>query len=368
MSILFENYKFGHRIVSIAFDEIVKDDLHNNGLDVIFVTGDWVKLFPENEVISYDASIIDKLHCYSDYDVFELWPNGYMKRVYNTKSEDNVFFISGRCNSNCIMCPSPEHTRKGVEDSDIDMLIDIAKHIPSDAPHITITGGEPFIVGKKIFELIKFSKEKFCNTDFLILTNGRVFAVQEYVDLLVENIPSNCMLGIPLHGSNEDVHDGITRTKGSFKQTVLGIKHLLRNNIRVELRIVISRENAADLLNVAKLILREMPVVHHISIIAMEMTGNANVNLNDLWLPYSEAFKAAEKAVLLLLKNAIDVKLFNFPLCTVAHPYWTLCENSITKEKIRYADFCKKCIQRNACGGVFAGTIRLEEKDLKVII
>lgn len=368
MSVLFNRYNFGFRIVSIAFDEDTKNDLLKNSLDILYVNDNNIILLPDNYLLSDDCELASKIVQYSNYDVFEIWPNGYLKQVFDMKSSDTVFFITGRCNSNCVMCPSPESMRRDVRDSEIASLVEIAKHIPANVSHITITGGEPFLVGRSIFDLFDFLKIKFVDTEFLILTNGRVFAIKDFVDRLICTIPNNCTVGIPIHGSNKTIHDKITQTSGSFSQTMTGIKRLLAENIRVELRIVVSKLNLYDFKDIVDMVIDEIPDVHHISIIAMEMTGNAYINSDELWIPYSEVFDIIKNDIRKLIVNEIDVKLYNFPLCAVDKKYWTLCEKSISKEKIRFDTICEKCLQKNACGGVFAGTIRLERDDLKVLL
>ena len=57
----------------------------------------------------------------------------------------------------------------------------------------------------------------------------------------IETVPDNSIVAIPIHGSNAQINDMITQSKGSFAQTVKGIKQLLKANIRVELRIVVSK-------------------------------------------------------------------------------------------------------------------------------
>ena len=155
-----------------------------------------------------------------------------MHRKYNDKSNDNYFYITGKCNSNCLMCPSPDAARKNAPDANIFDLIDLARHIPVDTPHLTITGGEPFMVGEKIFPFISFLKEKFAHTEFLFLTNGRIFAVEKYWRKFKECAPSNSIVAIPVHGSYPEIHDQITRADNSFRQTVQGVKALLKSGIR----------------------------------------------------------------------------------------------------------------------------------------
>lgn len=361
-------YKGKYRAVSLAFDEDVKDDLRKSELDVIYVSDDCITLYPDNIILSRDKQIIEKLKKGNNYDVYELGEDGKLSEYYNDSSIDNYFFITGKCNSNCIMCPSPDVSRKNGGDNSVENLIEIAKHIPTDTPHLTITGGEPFMIGKEIFRFISFLRDKFKSTEFLFLTNGRIFAVDAYAKQLRKCIPKDSIMGIPIHGSKSEIHDLITQVNNSFIQTVTGIKKLLRLGIRVELRIVVSNLNANDIEDIAWFIVNEMWGISYVSIMAMEMTGSAYINRDKVWIPYREATRKIQKGIMVLIEHGVDVKLYNFPLCTIEKKFWTLCEKSISPEKVRYSNQCNICKMKKACGGIFAGTLLMEKEELKAII
>lgn len=368
MIVKLENYNGKYKIVSLALNQAAREDLLKDDIDFIYISDDNVRLYPEDVVISEEKNIIDRLRNAHSYDVYELWENGKLSEYYDDSSLDNYFFVTGKCNSNCVMCPSPDISRQKGGSTSVNTLIEIAKHIPTDAPHLTITGGEPFMIGPDIFRFFEFLRDKFECTDFLFLTNGRIFAVDSYVQRFVEKAPKNSIVAIPIHGSTAEIHDMITQTNGSFNQTIIGIKKLLKAGIHVELRIVVSRLNEKDIHNIAKMISNELSGVDYVSIMAMEMTGNARVNQDEVWISYVDAALVAEDAALVLIENGIDVKLYNFPLCTVKKEFWTLCEKSISPDKVRYAETCEICKMKNACGGVFAGTMSMEKGELSAII
>ena len=368
MSIMLENYDLGYRIVSLALDDTAKNHLFEENLEAICVENKKIVLLPERIFLSDNVKDIAKIQQWNDYDVLEILENGLVSRKYNDKSDDNYFFITGGCNSNCVMCPSPDVSRKNVSPTNVEDLMSLAKHIPSDTSHLTITGGEPFLIGEAIFPFIRFLKERFHHTEFLFLTNGRVFALDKYLRLFLDAVPLNSTVAIPIHGSCEQIHDAITRSDGSFQQTKHGIKQLVKNGIHIELRLVVSKRNIHDFDRLADLIIREFSGVNYISIIAMEMTGNARINKDVVWVPYKETFSAIASAVRKMVENGIDVKLYNFPLCTVEKPFWTLCEKSISPTKVRYAPICETCKYKTACGGVFAGTYLLEKDELEAIL
>lgn len=370
MSLRFQDYNLGYRIVSLALDECARDKMLSEELSLVYMdeSRKAIVLLPEGVVLSEDATHLETIREYNNFDVFEIWGNGVFARKYNDKSNDNYFFITGKCNSNCIMCPSPEHSRRTSEPPRLADLLELAKHIPSDVSHMTITGGEPFLMGEQIFKFLQYLKGRFAGTEFLFLTNGRIFAIDKYFQWFCENAPCNSIVAIPLHGSCAKVHDSITRADGSFTQTKIGIKRLLKNRFPVEIRLVVSKINVQDFDNIARLIIKEFKSVEYVSIIAMEMTGTARTNLEKVWIPYKKSFSCIADAVRMLVENGIDVKLYNFPLCTVEKSFWMLCEKSISDNKVRFAEGCDVCRYKSACSGVFAGTLQLERDELRPIL
>lgn len=367
VSIKINNYKSGYEVVSLALNESTKEDLQKEHVQLLFINNGRVVMYPENIELDMEEKSSRYLENQSNYDVYEIWSDGRMFLRYDNASIDNLFFVTGKCNSNCIMCPSADSSRKYGDVTNVEHLIEVAEHIPSDAKHLTVTGGEPFLSGEEIFKFILFLREKFIETEFLFLTNGRIFALEKYANLLKETVPYNSIFAIPIHGSTNVLHDHITQVSGSFKQTMIGIKRLLRMGIKIEIRIVVSKLNSMDIDNIANLIINEIPQISSVSVIALEMTGSAYKNRDQVWLTYKESFEAASKAIKRLVKHGINVKLYNFPLCTVRSSYWAMCEKSISPHKVRYAECCEECKYKSSCGGVFAGTINIEKDELRAI-
>ena len=135
----------------------------------------------------------------------------------------------------------------------------------------------------------------------------------------------------------------------------------------VEIRIVVSRININYFDDIVELISRRMKKVAYVSVIAMEMTGSAHDNADKLWIPYSRLFNQISAGIMKMIESGIDVRLYNFPLCTVDRRYWAICEKSISTNKRKYADICEQCKEKDACGGVFTGSFRYELGDLRVI-
>lgn len=353
-----------HGIYSIAESDRAEQELKSGQLKYWRIGPEQIVSSPDGFQVPLDEVLRKACSKLRDFDVVEVFSDGTVRRCYQDGASDHVFLITERCNSNCIMCPSPESIRRKGAAPCMERLLEIAGHIPTDVRHFTITGGEPFLAGRQMFPFLEFLKKRFPKTEMLLLTNGRIFSIPDYCRMLKQSAPEQMVYGIPLHAADSALHDRITQTSGSFRQTMAGISGLLKEELHVELRIVVSRLNCHHLVEIAKLIAEQFPNVHHVCIMAMELTGNAYVNRQEVWIPYRASAPYVKEASDLLIRNGIDVQLYNFPLCTIDSGCWTLCRKSISEPKVRYSPECKACRVRDACGGVFAGTIRTEEQEL----
>jgi len=298
------------------------------------------------------------LQNYYEDDVLTIYENGIITQEYNTKSHDNALVTTLRCNSNCVMCPCSENSRRNADISSFYEIKEKLRYFPREMGFLTITGGEPTLLKEDFFRLLKVLQLNFPKTQFQLLTNGRAFSDYSFTHRFIENIPDNIYTGIPLYGFDEVSHDTITQSKGSFKQTVVGIHNLLHFDIDIEIRVVLSRLNIDNISKIAKYIIKYFPRVHSVKFMGLEMLGNAVKNKELVWMPYDEIAKKAEEAINLLVFNGIDVQLFNFPLCSVRESYWQLCSKSISDYKISFFDKCETCEVKELCGGIFCSTLR----------
>ena len=294
------NYSLGQCYIGCySTSEITDTSLQQDGLNAIHYRDGEVVLDNANThytIPAEDAQFFDTLH---DFDVLEISDDGAVRVQFSEYWDDNTLFITSKCNSNCVMCPSSEYSRRAGVIPEESEIMELLRHFSPCAKHITITGGEPFLFRQSMFRVLEYCKERFCSTEFLILTNGRVFCIDDYADMLSHAISPNTILAIPLHGSNAALHDSITQAQGSFSQTVSGITRLLHLQVPVEIRVVVSKYNSYDLLDLAKLIAETMPTAYRVHFIGLEMLGNAAANSKNVWIPYSEAFAAIKPAAVL---------------------------------------------------------------------
>lgn len=302
-----------------------------------------------------------------DYDVVEIINNKMIKVLYRDDSEDNAIVVTNQCNSNCIMCPDSDAVRNTKENPDIKKLLEQVRCIPDDTKHITITGGEPGLLKEDLLELLEECKTCLPNTEFLLLTNGRIFSNMDFTNRVKESIPNDIRIAIPIYADNEKSHDEITRAKGSFRQAIIGIKKLIEKNIDIEIRIVVLKENYQNLEKIANFVVREIPQVKIVNIMALEMTGNAYKNREQVWINFEEVKEYLYKACITIIKAGIITNLYNFPLCNLDERLYSIAHKSITDYKIRYKEQCEECLAKENCGGFFNSTINVKEIEVKPI-
>lgn len=368
MRTYFRDYSCGFRLCGVAKSVQSKLSYIQDSLNVLeFQDGNWV-LHIKNRIIHIIPVDEEKLSRLHDYDVLLIHDNGIVESVYSA-DDDAVLFITSLCNSNCIMCPSSLSSRLSGSVERLKLLLELIKYLPRDVEHITITGGEPLLMGEDIFTLLVACKERFETTPFLLLTNGRGFCNREFVMSFSKSAPNNITVAIPIHASSSDMHDAITQVDGSFRQTILGVKNLLSLGFSVEIRIVVSRLNAHNILETTIMLMDELKGNYKIHFVGLEMTGNAAVSAEDIWIPYNEAFCFIKPAIDLLVANGVDVELYNFPLCAVDSGYFSICAKSISPEKVFKDNAeCEECSLKEACGGVFRGSYRFAKSEIRRVV
>lgn len=303
-----------------------------------------------------------------DGTIIAVAEDGGIEPLHHQEQKEIDLFVTNKCNSNCIMCPVSEYVRKKNESWHMRWIENYIGVLPDDTPYINVTGGEPTLALDNFFRVMSLLKDKFQHSDFQILSNGRAFSDLDFLDAALKHIPMGSRFAIPLHCSIGWVHDEITQSNGSFLQTSVGIRNLLKRGQKVEIRVVVSRKNFQHLCQTAQYIAKKFHGVFCVNFIAMEMMGNAAINREKLWIDFDEAFCAARPAIDLLVKEGIDVQLYNFPLCAVSRGYWQLAAKSISDYKIRYMEECGECSVKGICGGLFYSTKQIMKPKVRPIM
>ena len=165
--------------------------------------------------------------------------------------EIQLFFILNySCNFACSYCYQDEYSYPKQEPTRemIDAFFNyIQLEFASRKKYITVFGGEPLINSPKQRDLIQYLIEKSneAKLDLCFVTNG--CTLTEYVDLL--KLARIREIQVTLDGVNE-IHDKRRFLKGganTFEKIVSGIDKCIENELPINLRMVIDKENIDNL-------------------------------------------------------------------------------------------------------------------------
>jgi radical SAM protein with 4Fe4S-binding SPASM domain len=147
------------------------------------------------------------------------------------------------CQNNCVHCYAggPHKTDELTTDQwkkVIDRLHQIGVFI------LTFTGGEPTL-REDLPDLLLYAQNKGMVTG--LITNGRRLKDKNYVKTL-EKVGLD-FVQVTLESHKAEIHDFMTGTKGSWKETVAGIKNVIPTKIYATTNTTLSQHNASDFLD-----------------------------------------------------------------------------------------------------------------------
>ena len=251
------------------------------------------------------------------------------------------------------MCCQPP-----VKKDDIDFFyeknIRLIDSAPIELPTIGITGGEPTLLGERLFDLIAYIRKRLPNTHIQILSNGRRFADGAYTERLAQVAEGMVFVGVPFHSDSPIIHDRMAGAKNAYNQTLIGLYNLAANDIDIELRIVLTKQNYQRLPQMARFISKNLAFVSTVAFMAMEDIGNTIKNRDLVWIEPLDYIPELQQAVIYLSQLEFDVSLFNLPLCLLPEVMRTFAKQSISDWKNKYLPICSACIARTKCCGFFS--------------
>lgn len=186
-----------------------------------------------------------------------LFRQKYLEFIDTRETDEvQIFFVPWySCNFTCSYCFQDEYTNPN-NISSAELINAFFEYIDTTfagrRKYITIFGGEPLLTGTKNKEIIALliAQANQRKLDIAIVTNG--YTIAEYIDILKNaNIRE---IQVTLDGLQE-VHDSRRMLRGgkpSFDTIVQGIDLLLQNNIPVNLRMVVDKNNIQELPKLAQ--------------------------------------------------------------------------------------------------------------------
>jgi len=172
------------------------------------------------------------------------------------KDEIQIFFVTNySCNFACTYCYQDQYNNpvKALNNEIVDAFFSyINKEFVSRKKYITIFGGEPLLTSPRQKDLINYIISKSVESDLSLcfVTNG--YHLEEYIPILKKGKIREVQ--VTLDGT-ESMHNNRRFLKGgggTFEKIIIGIDACLKDNIDVNLRTVIDKENIDNLSDLAR--------------------------------------------------------------------------------------------------------------------
>jgi len=193
----------------------------------------------------------------SEQEEKQLYRSKYLDFIdAREKDEVQLFFVPNySCNFACTYCYQDEYANplQSLSREIIDAFFNYVRiEFANRKKYITVFGGEPLLNSPKQKDLIGYLLEnaKSAGLEVCFVTNG--YSLEEYMDILSK--ASVREIQVTLDGIG-NVHDKRRFLKGggpTFEKIVRGIDACLTNNLPVNLRMVVDKENIDDLPQLAR--------------------------------------------------------------------------------------------------------------------
>ena len=238
------------------------------------------------------------------------------------REETGGLIIAPGCENECIFCGKVRKREKDeLREQEINILKNIKEFKQKGIKRIEISGNDP-IEYDKIIPLIKYLKKKGFN--FICLsTHGRRLADDKFFNDFI-NVGVT-IVRVPLYGSNSEVHDAVTNSKGSFEETFKGIKKISEKapHIRLQISTLILKQNKDDLTKILDLVKKLNVTDNYFS---TPFFANEDFSY---YIPLKELPKYTKKIYQYAKKAGTKTNFMEMPFC-LFETYDTIIDNQST--------------------------------------
>lgn len=186
-----------------------------------------------------------------------LWKKNYLDFIDRRETDEvQLFFVPHyACNFACSYCYQHPYENP-TEKSSLEVFDAFLNYLTENFAHrrkyITLFGGEPLLTSQLHIKQVSYflSKCTAQNIDVCIVTNG--YSLTHYLPILQKSAIRE--IQVTLDGT-EDVHNTrrfLHNGQDTFSEIVKGIDVCLQNNIPINLRMVIDKENIENLPDIAR--------------------------------------------------------------------------------------------------------------------
>lgn len=153
-----------------------------------------------------------------------------------------AFELTSGCNLDCVYCyniwKTPDagiRPGQGTYKKSIKTLKEFFRQ--ADVPHVTLTGGEPFLA-ERLTEVVLFCRME--GKGVAVITNGTQASFRDYEDFVKVGVR---LFELPIHSADSSIHDTMAGVPGSWRKSVDSIKYLQQLGADPVVVVVLTRFN-----------------------------------------------------------------------------------------------------------------------------
>lgn len=148
------------------------------------------------------------------------------------------FDLTWRCNERCVHCYLDHDDKGEVTTTEVKDILD--QLASAGTFFLILSGGEP-TMRKDFFEIVEHARRLMFSVK--VKTNGILIGEREAARLKALAIES---VQISVYSHRSEIHDGITKVKGSLRRTINSIRFLKEQGLKVIVAGVMMRQNLGD--------------------------------------------------------------------------------------------------------------------------
>lgn len=186
------------------------------------------------------------------------------------------------CNERCPFCNVPAEDYPRPTPSEEDQNNELEDFIASGERTLTISGGEPTLLRRRLLGLIR--RARAGGVPFVELQTNAVLIDEGYAAALAEAGLTSAFVSLLSHEAEH--HDALAGLPGAFGRCLRGIDALIAAGVRVALNPVTARQTQALLPDYLRFVAARLPGVRSVSLSAVQPHGRARLHLEALLPDY----------------------------------------------------------------------------------
>ena len=270
------------------------------------------------------------------------------------------------CNNNCLFCSVGDKLRSFDKTTE-EILSDIDRAVYEKPEEINFTGGEPTI-RKDILKLISYTKSNGVKK-IRVTTNGRMFCYDKFTQEIVDAGLTGAIFSV--HCPEAELHDSLSGIKGSFDQTIRGLKNLYSHGKTIDINTVITSKTYKMLHETMEML---KDYIRSVCLIFPTIDGHLKENIS-LIPKMSEVQENIHKAKDVLENAGKQGWTLNYPVCFMkgyeafssmmelkTKMYWPHMDTNLDEKRKGdniFVNSCKNCKYRLVCTGVMKGYVEI---------